>query len=103
MSTKLIQLEDDTLVEVEVPSDQAQPISGGLANRVNASFDKIKPILLKTCRTLIGSLKEISENVPVERFEIELGLSFEAEGNLYVTKSKGGANLIIKLVLKPKE
>lgn len=103
MSTKLIQLEDDTLVEVEVPSDQAQPISGGLANRVNASFDKIKPVLLKTCRTLIGSLKEINENVPVERFEIELGLSFEAEGNLYVTKSKGGANLIIKLVLKPKE
>lgn len=103
MSTKLIQLEDGTLVEVEVPSDQAQPISGGLANRVNASFDKIKPVLLKTCRTLIGSLKEISENVPVERSEIELGLSFEAEGNLYVTKSKGGANLIIKLVLKPKE
>ncbi len=103
MSTKLIQLEDDTLVEVEVPPDQAQPISGGLANRVNASFDKIKPVLLKTCQTLIGSLKEISENVPVERSEIELGLSFEAEGNLYVTKSKGGANLIIKLVLKPKE
>ena len=102
MSTKLIQLEDDTLVEVEVPPDQAQPISGGLANRVNASFDKIKPVLLKTCQTLIGSLKEISENVPVERSEIELGLSFEAEGNLYVTKSKGGANLIIKLVLKPK-
>lgn len=103
MSTKLIQLEDDTLVEVEVPPDQAQPISGGLANRVNASFDKIKPVLLKTCQTLIGSLKEISENMPVERSEIELGLSFEAEGNLYVTKSKGGANLIIKLVLKPKE
>ncbi len=103
MSTKLIQLEDDTLVEVEVPPDQAQPISGGLANRVNASFDKIKPVLLKTCQTLIGSLKEISENVPVERSEIELGLSFEAEGNLYVTKAKGGANLIIKLVLKPKE
>lgn len=103
MSTKLIQLEDDTLVEVEVPPDQAQPISGGLANRVNASFDKIKPVLLKTCQTLIGSLKEISENVHVESSEIELGLSFEAEGNLYVTKSKGGANLIIKLVLKPKE
>ncbi len=103
MCTKLIQLEDDTFIEVEVPSDQVQPISGGLANRVNASFDKIKPVLLKTCRTLIGSLKEISENMPVERSEIELGLSFEAEGNLYVTKSKGGANLIIKLVLKPKE
>lgn len=39
----------------------------------------------------------------IERAEIELGLSFEGEGNLYVTKSSAGANLKVKLSLKPKE
>jgi hypothetical protein len=39
----------------------------------------------------------------IEQAEIELGLSFEGEGNLYVTKSKLGANLTVKLVLTPKD
>ena len=38
----------------------------------------------------------------IEQAEIQLGLSFEAEGNLYITKAKGNANLTIKLTLKPK-
>ena len=44
MATKLIQLEDGTLVEVEVPGDQVQQISGGFADKVNATFDKIHPL-----------------------------------------------------------
>jgi hypothetical protein len=39
----------------------------------------------------------------IEQAEIELGLSFKGEGNLYVTKSKLGANLTVKLVLTPKD
>lgn len=38
----------------------------------------------------------------IEQAEIELGLSFEGEGNLYITKSKAGASLTVKLTLKPK-
>lgn len=33
---------------------------------------------------------------------MELGLGFEAEGNLYITKAKGNANLTVKLKLAPK-
>ena len=102
MNTKLIQLEDGTLVEVEVPEDQAQPISGGLASRVNESFDKIRPILIRTCRPIAEAWKEINQDMDIEQAEVQLGLSFEGEGNLYITKSKAGANLTVKLVLKPK-
>jgi hypothetical protein len=38
----------------------------------------------------------------IEQAEIQIGFSFEGEGNLYVTKSKAGANLTVKMVLKPK-
>lgn len=103
MATKLIQLEDGTLVEIEVPADQAQQISGGFADKVSATFDKIQPILVKTCRPITAAWKEISREIHIEQAEIELGLSFEGEGNLYVTKSKAGANLTVKMVFKHKE
>ena len=102
MATKLIKLEDGTLVEVEVPPDQAQQISGGFADRVNETFDKVRPILVNTCRPIAAAWKEISQEMEIEQAEVQLGLSFEGEGNLYITKSKAGANLTVKLVLKPK-
>lgn len=102
MGNKLIELEDGILVEVEVPSDGVQPISGGFAEKVDATFDKIRPLLVKTCRPIVAAWKELNQDTNIEQAEVEIGLSFEAEGNLYVTKSKAGANLKVKLVLKPK-
>ena len=43
ITTKPIELEDGTLVEVEVPTNQAQQISGGFADKVEATFGKIQP------------------------------------------------------------
>lgn len=103
MATKLIQLEDDILVEVEVPTDQVQPISGGFADRVSTTFDKIRPILIKTCRPIVAAWEEINKEMNVEQAEVEISFSFEGEGNLYVTKSKAKANLTVKLVLSPKK
>ena len=101
MASKLIELDDGTLVEVEVPADQAQRISGVFADKVRTTFDKIQPILVKTCRPVTAAWQEISQEVNIEQAEVELGLSFEGEGNLYVTRSKAGANLTVKLVFKP--
>ncbi|MBE9258987.1 hypothetical protein IQ228_16975 [Dolichospermum sp. LEGE 00246] len=102
MATKLIELEDGILVEVEIPEGQARQISGSFADRVNTTFDKIKPILIKTCRPVAEAWKELNQDMEIEQAEIEIGFSFEAEGNIYVTKAKTGTNLKVKLVLKPK-
>ena len=102
MATKLIELEDGTLVEIEIPMGQPQQIAGSAADKVKATLDKIQPLLIKICHPVTAAWKEISQDMPIEQAEIELGLSFEGEGNIYVTKSKVGANLTIKLVLKPK-
>ncbi|MCB0263809.1 MAG: CU044_2847 family protein [Calditrichia bacterium] len=103
MATKLIKLEDGTLIEVEVPENQAQQISGGFADKVSKRFENVKPILVNTCRPLISAWHEINKEMHIDQAEIELGLSFEGEGNLYITKTKAGANLTVKLTLKPKE
>lgn len=101
MITKLIKLSDGTLVEVEASPDDVQQISSNVAERVQETLDKVKPILIQTCRPVIAAWKEMSQDMDIEQAEIELGLSFEGEGNIYVTKVKSGANLIIKLTLKP--
>ncbi|MBD2069001.1 hypothetical protein H6F93_15975 [Leptolyngbya sp. FACHB-671] len=106
MATKLIQFEDGTLVEVEVSPDQVHPISGGAAARidatVDATLDRVKPLLLKVCHPIKAVWNEVNQDMEVETAEVQVGLSFEAEGNIYIAKSKAASNLTIKLVLRPK-
>ncbi|MGZ8947153.1 MAG: CU044_2847 family protein [Methylococcaceae bacterium] len=102
MATKLIELADGTLIEVEVPEDQAQQIAGGFADKVSSTLEKVKPMLSTISRSIMSTWHEIEAEAEIEQVEVELGLSFEGEGNVYVTKAKAGANFTIKLVLKPK-
>ena len=103
MATKLIELDDKTLIEVEVDPQQARQIAGGFADKVNTTFDKIRPILINTCRPIASVWTEINKEMCIEQAEVSLGLSFEGEGNLYITKTKASANLTVKLVIKPKD
>ena len=103
MASRLIELEDGTLVEVEVPENEARPIAGGAAEKIkDATIDKIKPIILKACRPISEIWKDLDQDMHIEQAEVELGLGFEAEGNLYITKAKGNANLTVTFTLKPK-
>jgi len=101
MATRLIRLAEGVLVEAEVADEDARPISGGAAKQVAATIDTIRPLLVKVCRPLTDTWAELNQEMAVEQAEVELGLSFEGEGNLYVTKAKAGASLTVKLVLKP--
>ncbi|RUS94656.1 hypothetical protein DSM106972_092930 [Dulcicalothrix desertica PCC 7102] len=101
MATKLIKLEDGTLIEVEVPDDQARQIAASTADRVNATFDKIKPILVKACRPVAAAWKELDKEMQIEQAEVEISFGFEGEGSVYVTKARASSNLKVKLVIKP--
>lgn len=103
MATKLIQLEDGTYIEVDVPEDKAQPISRRHADKVKASFDKIQPILENLSEPIAAAFQKLGSKVEVESAEVEIGFSFEGEGNVYVTRAKAGATLSVKLTVKPKD
>jgi len=104
LTTKLIKLSDEneTLVEIEVPQGQVEAVSGGFADKVEGSFDKVRSVLLSVCRPITETWKELNREMQVDQVEVQLGLSFEGEGNLFVTKSKAGANLTVTLTIKPK-
>jgi hypothetical protein len=102
MATTLIRLKDGTLVEAEVPQDKAKQISGGAAKKVDATFqDEIKPLLERVASSVSVAWSQVSQDLHMEQAEIEVNVAFEGEGNLFVTRSKLGASLTIKLVLKP--
>ena len=100
MATKLIQLEDGLLVEAEVPEDQAEPISGGAVDRVNATLDVIEPLLVKACKPITAAWQQLSGEVQIDNAQIALGVNFTGEGNVYIAKATAGANLTVTLVLK---
>ncbi len=100
MASRLIKLEDGTLVEVEVPGDEVQQISGNMAETVEATLGKIKPVLLKACKPIADAVKELRTEVDLDQVEIELGLGFEVEGNLYITKATANANLVVRMTLR---
>lgn len=102
MTTKLIRLGDGTLIEVDAAPDDPQQIDSKMADQVQDTLDKVQPLLINTCKPIVAAWKELNQDADIEQAEIELGLSFEAEGNIYVAKLKSGANLIVKLTLKPK-
>ncbi len=103
MATRLIELENGILVEAEVPEEEAEPISTNAIREVRSTFDKVKPILVSVSRPIAEAWQEINKDMEIEQAEVQVNFSFEGEGNIYITKAKAGANLSVKLVLKPKQ
>ncbi|MBN2603376.1 MAG: hypothetical protein JXA91_04510 [Candidatus Thermoplasmatota archaeon] len=100
MGSKLNELEDGVLVEAEFFSNQMQQISGNFSRKVDTAIESIKPILMRISKPVIEACKEMDKESMVEQAEIEVGFGFEGEGNIYITKSKVGANLNIKMIIK---
>ena len=103
MSTRLIKLKDGTLVEVEALPNEPQQISSKQVKQVEENIEKINSVLVAVCQPVIASWKELNQQVNVEKAEVELGLSFEGQGNIDITKAKAGANITVKLTLKYSE
>ena len=100
MGTKLIQLQDGIFVEVAVRPGEAQQVSGKAAEKVQENIEKIHPTLVRICGPIADAWKGAMKKMDIKEAEIQLGLSFEGEGNIYITKATAAANLTVKFVLK---
>ena len=98
---KLIELEDGLLVEVEVPQDQVNQISGGVPEQVDKAIDTVRPVLLKACRPVVSVWNELNKEMSIDNVDVELNLGFSAEGSVFLAKTSGSANLKIKISITP--
>jgi len=107
MSKKLIKLANGLLMEVEVPvnEDGIQEISGGddeILDRVEASLGTVEKMLIQSVQPIVNAYNVLNQDVILEKAEVEIGIGFSAEGNIFIAKGNASANLKVKLVLKPK-
>jgi hypothetical protein len=98
MATRLIKLSDGILVEAEVDPQEATEIAGGSAKHVQASLEAVEPILVSVCRPIAKAWDSMT-NFHIEHVQVELSLSFEGEGNIFLTKARAGANLTVTMSL----
>ena len=102
MASKLVELSDGTMLEVEVPESQLQQISGGAVEQVQQAMSAIEPILLRACQPVANVFNELNKDMSVSEVTVDVGLGFAAEGNFFIAKGKTNASLSIKLKLTPK-
>lgn len=102
MGSHMIQLSDGTYVEVEVSSDRVREVSGSTAERVAASFEDLRPLVLRVCEPLRSLWTDLRRQIEVDSLEVELGISFEAEGNMFVTRATAAANMTLRISFTPR-
>ncbi len=105
MSKKLIELENGLLMEVEIPQSEIEMISRGsddIINRVESSMGTIENILVQSVKPITNVYNALNQEVTLEKAEVEIGIGFSAEGNIFIAKGNANANLKVKLVLSPK-
>ena len=57
---------------------------------------------LLSLQPMINACNILNQDIVMEKAEVEMGIGFSAEGNIFVAKGSANANLKVKLVLKPK-
>lgn len=105
MSKKLIELDNGLLMEVDVPQSEIEMIAGGgdVVERVQRSMGAVEKMLLQSVEPVVNAYKVLNQDIELEKAEVEIGIGFSAEGNIFVAKGSANANLKVKLILKPKK
>lgn len=105
MAKKLIELENGLMMEVEASQNEIEMISGGddLVEKVGKSMSTVENILIQSAKPIVNAYKVLDQEVALESAEVEIGIGFSAEGNIFIVQGSANANLNVKLVLKPKQ
>ena len=104
MSTVFLELGDGVLVEIGPPSGPRTEMHTSTAEQVNTTMRMVASKAGDIVRPLAATFGQLNDalDVPVvvDTAEVELGLSFSAEGQIFIAKSKAEGTLKIKVVFK---
>lgn len=98
---KIIRLDDDIEVEVEINDNQAHEISD--YTKVNASIEQIQSLLTKVIRPISNTYKELNKEMSIDSAKVSIGIKIGIEGNFILAKSSASANINVKMTLKPRK
>ncbi|MBF4692063.1 CU044_2847 family protein [Fusibacter ferrireducens] len=99
MNKEIIRLKDGVLVEIEKNENFSQ-VSNIKTRMVDITFDSIKDTLTRISKPISEMVEKDDSTLKISKTEVELGLSFQGEGNIYITKIDATANLKIKMTFE---
>ncbi len=106
MAMKLIKLDNGLMMEVEITQDEIEEISGSYGDevieRVKSSMGAVESIIKESIKPIVSAYETLNQDVVLEKAEVEIGIGFSAEGNIFIAKGEGSANLKVRLILSPK-
>jgi len=105
MATKFLEFKDGVIVEIGAPSDRREEMHTSDADRVDTTMEMVASMLDRILRPIGDAFAGLRDalDVPIEvkEAEVELGVSFSAEGNLFVTKASAEGTLQVKVTFSP--
>jgi hypothetical protein len=104
MTTKFLELDDDVLVEIAAPAELRDEMHSSTAEHVSTTMEMVAAKIGDIVRPLGDSFTHLYDalDVPVavDSAEVELGVSFSAEGQVFIAKAKAEGTLKVKVVFK---
>jgi hypothetical protein len=96
-----LELREGVIVEVGSPGAQREEMHSAALERVDATLETVGDVMERLVKPLIKSFADMKQalDVPIEvkEAELEVGLSFSAEGNIFITKATAEGSLKIKV------
>lgn len=96
--SKLIELADGVVVEIESAPGEVQR-AGALPDKVQRNLEGVRDLATTVVKSTFADFAKFGDAVGVESLEIEFGISFGVEGNVYLAKASSTANLTVKVTL----
>jgi hypothetical protein len=100
----LIQLNDGILVEIRESGSGRQETAGRdfVDTTIENAVERVLPKLVGSIGKALKGLREtLDVPIKVSEAEVEFGLSFSMEGNLYVAKAKTEGTLAVRIKFDP--
>lgn len=105
MGTKFLELKDGVIIQIDSPTDVKKEMHTSTAEQVDTTMEMVGTMVSRILRPIGDAFRGLHETlgvpIAVATAEVELGLSFSAEGNLFVAKSKAEGTLNVKVAFKP--
>jgi Trypsin-co-occurring domain 1 len=102
MQSRYIELGDGIIVEVGSPGGAREEMHSASMDRVDSTMEMVGNITEKIVRTIGESFQNMNSalDVPIEvqKAELAIGLSFSAEGSIFVAKTKAEGSIDVKIV-----
>ena len=93
----LIRFADGVMVEVSQNPDPISPVSGKSAERMTQAFQAAAEVVSGMLRALVSTSARALRDAGAAEGEIEFGVGFSIEGNVYVTKATGEGNISVRV------